>query len=437
MKRFHSLASDVLVVGSFATLVKLAGAVKLSVTARYFGAGKELDAYLIAFLIPSFAADVLSGSIAGALIPAFLRMRKEKGNAAAVELYRSVLAGSTLLLFSVAIVLGSVCLAAPSFPQELVRPLLLLMVPILPVTAMTLTWRAVLNADGRFAVAAGTPVVTPMLSILLLFWRGTSSGAYVLALGTTGGTLLELAILAWTMKRRGYPILPRWMGFTTELRSLQKQYVAIVAGALILGGSTFVDQGFATLLGTGGIGILIYGTKLTSVLLAIGPTALGTVILPYLSELAANRDWDAIGSALRRFVLIIAGVTIPATLLLIAFSEPLVRLYLQHGAFSAESTSAVAHVQRFSLVQIPMAVTLALLMRLTASLHANKLLVRVALAGLITNAVGDAILMRFLGAAGIALSDSIAAAVTLLFLSRALLQNRRQELLTGTRSASL
>jgi len=67
------LVGNLFTVGSFATLVKLIGAVKVAVTARLFGANSELDAYLIAFLLPSFFAEVFSGSVRSALVPTLVR----------------------------------------------------------------------------------------------------------------------------------------------------------------------------------------------------------------------------------------------------------------------------------------------------------------------------------------------------------------------------
>jgi putative peptidoglycan lipid II flippase len=426
------LIGDLFTVGSLATLVKLIGAVKVAVTARFFGAGGDLDAYLIAFLLPSFFADVFSGSISSALVPTFLRIQSEEGRESAQSLYRKVLTATTALLAAIAILLGVgsyllqpvLAAGSQSGRVELIRPLLFVLLPVLPLSAMSVTWRAVLNAHGKFWLAAAIPAITPLLSIALLFVATQSWGVYALAVGTMGGNLLEAVFLAISVRQIGYSIAPQWNSAAiTELRGVGGQYVPMVAGALVLGGSTFIDQGFATFLGTGGIAILTYGTKLTRVLLALGPAALGTAILPYLSRMAAEGNWTGIRKATRRFVLVICAVTIPITVMLIIFSEPLVRTYLQRGLLSAELTKDVARVQQFSLIQLPIAVTLALAMGLTASLRANRLFFRVAVVGLVLNAISDFVLMKYLGAAGIAASDAVACLAMLGYLS--LLLNRR------------
>ena len=56
-------------VGVLATAAKLAGAAKVMVTARYFGAGDQLDAFVIAFLLPAFFTDIVAGSFCASFIP--------------------------------------------------------------------------------------------------------------------------------------------------------------------------------------------------------------------------------------------------------------------------------------------------------------------------------------------------------------------------------
>ena len=55
-------------VGVATGVVKIAGAAKVILMARAFGMSDDLDAYLMAFVLPSFVADILSGSLAPALV---------------------------------------------------------------------------------------------------------------------------------------------------------------------------------------------------------------------------------------------------------------------------------------------------------------------------------------------------------------------------------
>src|SRR5258708_4099097 len=104
--RFRHLSGRVLwqmaTVGVSTGVVKVAGAAKVVLMARAFGMSDGLDAYLIAFVLPSFVSDTLSGSLPSALLPAFIEAREKQGRAAALRLYASVLRNALTLLAVVA-----------------------------------------------------------------------------------------------------------------------------------------------------------------------------------------------------------------------------------------------------------------------------------------------------------------------------------------------
>src|SRR5579883_750791 len=79
-------------VGTYTGLVKVAGAAKVVFTARAFGVSDGFDAYLIAFLLPSFISDTLAGSLTMALVPTFIEVREIQGRDESKRLYRNVLA---------------------------------------------------------------------------------------------------------------------------------------------------------------------------------------------------------------------------------------------------------------------------------------------------------------------------------------------------------
>src|SRR5262249_23037296 len=145
-------------VGASTFLVKIAGAAKVVFTARAFGMSDGLDAYLIAFLLPSFIWDTLAGSLTMALVPTFIEVRETEGREPASRLYRTVLAASAALLVATALVFGLLAplvfrLLASSFPAPklaLTVSLFWVMLPVMPFTAFSVTWRSILNTEGRF-----------------------------------------------------------------------------------------------------------------------------------------------------------------------------------------------------------------------------------------------------------------------------------------------
>ncbi|WDT81159.1 MAG: hypothetical protein MPW14_05250 [Candidatus Manganitrophus sp.] len=65
--------------GAFTGLAHLAAIVKELVVAHRFGTGDAMDAFLIAFLLPSSIMNIVAGSFNAALIPTYIQVREREG----------------------------------------------------------------------------------------------------------------------------------------------------------------------------------------------------------------------------------------------------------------------------------------------------------------------------------------------------------------------
>src|SRR5438128_11942011 len=94
------MLADTVTVGGWTSMAKIAGAVKVILAARLLGRGDAMDAYLIAFLLPSFFIAMLSGPLDSALILTLIHVREKIGRVAAEGLYASVLAAAGIGSFA-------------------------------------------------------------------------------------------------------------------------------------------------------------------------------------------------------------------------------------------------------------------------------------------------------------------------------------------------
>lgn len=419
------MLADTATVGGWTAAVKCAGAVKVILAARLFGAGDAMDAFLIAFLLPAFFMDMLAGPLDSALIPALIEVRQRQGKAAAAALYSNVLAAAGAAFVVAAALAAAVSsivlpLLAPSFSSEKLATterLLLVMIAVVPCASLASTWRAVLNSEHQFAYAAAVPLITPIACIVALAAGGKQYGVMALAVATLAGGTLEAIAAGIGVKLAGYPMAPRWEGVTQSLRQVADQYAPLVAVTLVMTGTSLVDQGMAARLGSGSVAALNYGTRLLGVLIVIGPTAVGTAVLPHISVGAMLSDPRVLRRTLRTYGLAILAVILPVTAALMYFSEPIIRIVFQQGAFSQQATHLVSVVQRASLLQLPIAVLLALEIRLTSAFKANRLLYRVAALSLALTLVLDYTFMSWWGVVGIALAGFVIRLVSSLYLS--------------------
>ena len=409
---------------AFTGLANLAAILKELVVAHQFGTGDALDAFLIAFLLPSSIMNIVAGSFNAALIPTYIQVRERDGWAAAQKLFSNILVGSAVLLVFLSILLVATApivlpLLGAGFSQEklaLTQALFFILLPILLFSGLVKIGGAVLNAGERFAMVAVSPLVTYMVTVVVLLLAGKAWGIYALAVGTVIGFASEGGFLLWGLQRRGHFLVPSWNGFDPATMQVIRQFLPVVVGSLLMSSTTFVDQAMAAILDPGSVAVLNYGSRVTGVLIGLAATALGTAVIPYFSRLVSREDWAGVRSTFHRYLGLIFITTLPITGLLFVFSEPVVRLLFQKGSFTAQDTLAVAQVQACFALQIPFYIAGTLAVRLLSSLRANHVLLWAAAINMVVNILLNYFFMKKMGVAGIALSTSCVYLISFSFL---------------------
>ena len=428
-------ATNFTAVATLTGFVKIAGALKTAISAQVFGFSNELDAYLIAFLLPSFVCDVLAGGLTPALVPVFVKLRATAGadylkRHFGRTLYLSILSLSIIGALTVGLSGSLFKVLATGFPPDKLRlttRLLLVMTPMFPLTGIAAVWRSLLNCEDRFGISAISPVMTPAAAILFMLLGARFWGIFALALGTAVGGFAEVAILAMGLVRARIPILPRWGEPFVGAQWLRTEYLPITASNVMASGTGLVDQAMAGSLGVGAVSLLNLGTRVAAVLLAIGPAALSTILLPTLCRLSFDRAWKTLRSTVRKYIWASVIATGALTCALVAFSDDLARLAFRHGGRNGIDIHLLASVQAFSFLQLPFAAGSVTLVRLLVSLKLSRHLVVVSLIALLLNGAADLALIHVMGISGISAATSVVQAVSFAVLLMLTLKGLRQK----------
>ncbi len=420
----RQIFSAAITVSLMTVFVKVAAAGKELVVAWRFGTGDALDAFLIAWLVPSFIVVVVASSFDAAFVPTYVRVREQEGIQAAQKLFSGViiwslgLLGVTTILMILTAPLYLPVVAKGFSPQklDLTYHLLYTLAPVVPLNGIVVLWSAVLNAGERFAIAALSPVLTPLITIILLI-ASKNWGIFALAGGVVCGIGLEMVLLGAALKQQRISVRPRWYGFNAHLQQVANQYVPMVAGAFLMSSTSLVDQSMAAMLSPGSVAALNYGTRLLSFPISLAATALSTAVIPFFSKMVACNDWIELNRTLKRYIGIIFLLSIPLTGIFFVFSEPLVKIFFERGSFTAESSQIVGRIQSFYSLQIPFYLGGILVVRGISAIRANHILMWGAVISLIVNIGLNYLFLQNLGVAGIALSTSCVYAVSFFFLS--------------------
>jgi putative peptidoglycan lipid II flippase len=330
---------------------RLLGFVRDTLMASLLGAGPAADAFLFAFQLVNVARRLISeGAFNAIMVPAYLRVRQTGGKDSAQKFAGGVLGTTTAALIGVTAVFGLamplvVSLLAPGFAGHDSHGFAIttarLMLPYLAFAGPVAVIMALLNAEGRVAQSAFTPLLFNIVLILvtlgLLIAGGgdAENSATILAVTVGAAGLAQAFVLAFPGARMAHPV--RLTANADVLQLLRRT----LPGALAQSGPQLlvVAGAIAASLTPGSVAAIYFANRLIELPLGIVGVAAGTVVLTRLSDRALRDDADALQSRAIESALALA---LPAAIGLAVLAQPIVMLLFRHGAFTAGDAGRTA-----------------------------------------------------------------------------------------------
>jgi putative peptidoglycan lipid II flippase len=394
---------------------RLLGFLRDSLIAALLGAGPVADAFLAAFQLVNVIRRLLTeGALNASLVPAWLRLQRHDGAAAAAAFAGRVLgtvsagliAATILLAIAMPLVMTAL---APGFIGQPTLQLAVedarLMLPYLAFAGPTTVLLALASARGSFALTAFSPLLFNAALIgatiaLLITPRDAASAALVLAATIGIAGLLQLLILI-PRNRHGAIATPLRVSAGPQMRgffstALPGMIASAAPQLLAVGGAIIASQQPSA------VSWLYFANRLIELPLGIVGVAMGTVLVPELTRALQAGDKAMLAHAQSRGLELAVGLALPATLGLMIMSEPIVRLLFEHGAFDASDTAATAHILAWLALALPAQVLIKALSPAFFAREDTQSPMQASLIGFVV-AIGLALLLGHLfGASGIA-----------------------------------
>lgn len=448
----HGLLRSSAVVSSATMVSRVLGLLRDVVLAALVGASSNADAFFVAFKIPNFLRRLFAeGAFAQAFVPVLSDTREQGGKAAVqalVDRVAGVLGGTLLVLTAVIIVAAPVVATvfAPGFYRDpaklaLTAELIRITFPYLFLISLTGFAGGILNAHGRFAVPAFTPVLLnlSLIAAALLVAPTLAEPVYGLAWGVFVAGCLQLLFQLPALYGIGLVPRPRWDTQYAGVRRILSLMVPALFGVSVSQINLLLDTVLASLLPTGSVSWLYYSDRLTELPLGVFAIAIATVILPALSaqksQIEQNGDLRAFSATLNWAITAVLLIALPATVALAILAGPILITLFQYGEFSATD----AAMARVSLLAYTMGLTAFMLIKVLApGFYARqdmKTPVRIGIIAMVANMVMNPLFIFPLmwqfnvGHAGLALATSASAWLNALLLWRGL---RREGVLQAT-----
>src|SRR5437870_4633132 len=363
---------------------RILGLIREQIFAGLFGAGKYLDAFLMAFRLPNLLRDLFAeGALSTAFITTFSGKIATEGDESAWRLANKV-ATLTAVFMSVVTLLGIVfapqlvdLLTWWSWPPdktELTVLLTRIMWPFMLLVSLAALVMGMLNAKHVFGPPAMASSYFNLGSIIggvgIGWWLDPHFGARSLtglAIGTLIGGMWQLTAQFPSLRRVGYKYRADFKWRDEGVRTVLGLMGPAVIAASAVQVNVLVNSGFAASLGNGPVSWLNIAFRLMQLPLGIFGVAIGTVTLPLVSKSAAVGNIDEFRAILARGMRLAFLLTIPSAIGLAMLASPIISVIYEHGRFTAEMTRQTAGALQFYAIGL---VSYAVLKVLTPAFYA-------------------------------------------------------------------
>ena len=417
---FRSLST----VGVFTLLSRVLGFVRDLVLAHVFGANALTDAFFVAFKIPNFFRRLFAeGAFATAFVPVLTEFKTQREYRELKDFVDHV-AGTLGLVLLVVSAIGVV--AAPlvvgmfafgwvmegeSGKLDLAAQMLRLTFPYLFFISLTAFAGGIMNAYNRFAVPAFTPVLLNLSLIGCALWLSPQMDQPVVALawGVFIAGVTQFVFQLPFLNRLKLMPTPRPKFADEGVRRILKLMVPALFAVSVTQINLLLDTVLASFLVTGSISWLYYSDRLMEFPLGILGVALGTVLLPKLSQERAHDDPLRFGRTLDWGLRMALTFGLPAAVGLAALAGPMITTLFLSDVFTATDV----RMARLSLMAYSVGLLAFILIKVLAPAYYaqqdTRTPVRIGMIAMAVNMVFNLILIFPLKHAGLALATSLSA----------------------------
>ncbi len=417
---FHKIRTSFIWLSSVTILCRIAGLLREVITAKFFGTTGIYDAFLIAFMIPNFFRGLLAeGALSTAFIPVVSELiakgeKKEEILKITGAVFTFLLV-STSVLYIFILSLSWVLLKFFILPAKIAEILFLLRFtfPYLIFVSLAAWAMGVLNSRHRFVLPGLNPVVLDFWWIVGLFFFTKFFGdtleqkIFGLLIGVLIGGMSQFVFQLPLVFSSHGPMILNFQWKNAAILKMIRLFAPVIIGMSVGPINLLVDYSFARSLAAGTVSALWYATRVYQLPLGVFSISLATVLLPHLSGDVAVKKIEEVKENIHKGLEQTIFLLIPSAIGMIIFRKEIIELLFKRGMFSSFSVEITAYPLMLFCVGLVFYGLAIIITRAFYAYHDTATPVKIGVISILTNALFDAILMRFMGHGGIALSTSI------------------------------
>ncbi len=415
----RQLAGDTIISVAAAIGVKGISLIKEILVASYFGLSDGIDVYLIAFVLIGFPLSIFINAAQGILITYLASGKEKTENREGENVFTSSLLLILLLLtvalpFWLLLIKYAMPWLASGFSaekQQWLQSAIYYLIPYYFFNGFNLLAYGALQAKRNFIINGLLPGATTLVTIILIALFKGAFGWHVLIAALVIGTFTESVILYGILWSRNLLLYPSKI-LNPKIKHIAKDSLSLIPSTFFIAMAPLFSQSVAASLGQGTNAAVGYGYRLPTALNGIMVIAVSITVLPFFSSLLADEKIAYCLHSMKKlsFLLITFGIILATVLAF--YSEQIIMLFFQRGAFDADAVNRVSPLQRIFFFETPFAMVSIMNMRLLIALKKGKEVSLVSGCVVCIQAFLIFFLGRMLGAEGIAWATTLAMIVS-------------------------
>ena len=287
--------------------------------------------------------------------------------------------------------------------------------PIISLIMIRSVFVAYLQSNHGFKAGAKSWVYYNIVYIIYLVLFN-QYGTYGLMVAGILASLSQLFSVIPASKNMGYRYEKKLDIKDVYLKEMLIVMLPILLALSINRINIIVDKTVASSLSAGSISWLNYANDIIQLVLGIFVTAIVTVLFPIISQEYHGEDVESLKNTMKKGMGWILNIIVPATLILVLLSEPIVRLFFQRGAFGPEATHMTAKALTYYALGLGSMAFVLILTKIHYAMHDSLTPTIHAILGVIINIILSIVLSEYMGTAGIALATSISTTLVTILL---------------------
>ncbi len=417
----HSkLVKNVSIILACSVVAKVLSYAWEAILAYYLGASDQADAIYMTTSIFGILYPILDLGIWKVFLPTYKTKLVEKEDSKAEQIANiSVTLFFTLsvalVLFLIVCAKPLVTVMAPGFEPEkkaITIEYLRMSAPSYLLMAVASVVGAMLQSREIFLGSQIREIGTHLSKIIYIFicyrFMGIYAAVTAMIVGSIFRLLIQLPFINWKWKFK-----PDFSFKNHDISFMIKGLPSVAVTAAIGHINGLVDKIVASGAESGSVACLNYGHKLMNVFSGMISTAVGTAVYPTIIQYIAEGKKDKLQELVSNVINALGFIIIPISCFCMLFSEELVTVAFQRGAFDASATQMTAGVfAGYCLGMLFLGISTTVT-NVFYGYSDTVITMYISLIGIAVNIVLDLVFIRFWNVTGLAYATSIAAIVGL------------------------